>query len=49
MVTANQKSTVGTHTQKKKGSKHNTTVEENKRAREQKGATETNPKQLTKW
>ena len=49
MVTANQKSTAGTHTQKKKESKHNITVEENKRGREQKGATKTNPKQLTKW
>ena len=54
-VTANQKSTIDTHTRKKKESKHNTKVshkitrEENKRGREDKRPTKTNPKQLRKW
>ena len=43
------------HTQKEKGTKHNTkdshkiTREENKRGREEKRPTKTNPKQVTKW
>ena len=55
MVTANRKSTTDTYTKKKKESKHNTKVshqitrEENKRGREEKRPTKTNPKQLTKW
>ena len=55
MVTTNQKSTIDTHTKKKKESKHNTKVshqitrEENKRGSEEKIPTKTNPKQLTKW
>ena len=55
MVTANQKSAIGIHTKKKKESKHNNkdshqiTREENKRGREEKKPTKTNPKQLTKW
>ena len=55
MVTTNQKSTIDTHTQKKKESKHNTKVsyqitrEENKRGREEKRPTKPNPKQLTIW
>ena len=52
MVTANQKSTIDTHTKRKKESKHNTkasrqiTREENKRGRKGKGPTKTNPR---KW
>ena len=57
MVTANQNSikTIDIHTKKKKESKNNTkdshqiTKEENKRGREEKRPTKTNPKQLTKW
>ena len=55
MVTTNQKSTIDTHTQKKKESKHNTKVnhqitrEENKRVREEKRPRKPNPKQSTKW
>ena len=55
MVTANQKPTIDIHTKKKKESKHNTKVsyqitrEENKRGREEKSPTKSNPKQLTKW
>ena len=51
MGTANQKSTVDTHTKRKKQSKHNTkdshqtTEELNKRVREEKRPTKTNPKQ----
>ena len=54
-VTANQKSTVDAHTNKKEQSQHNTkeshqtTRDENKRRREEKRLTETNPKQLSKW
>ena len=44
---ANQKSTVDTHTQKKKESKHNT---KNSHQITKEGLrTKTNPKQLTKW
>ena len=52
MVTANQKSTI--HTQKRE-SNPNTTLkivtksQENRRGREEKRPTKTNPKQLTKW
>ena len=52
MVTANQKSTIDTHT---KESNPNTTLkiviksQENKRGREEKRTTKTNPKQLSKW
>ena len=55
MITTNQKSTIDTHTKKKKESKHNTKIshqltrEENKRVREEKRPTKTNPKQLMKW
>ena len=51
MGTANQKSTIDTHTKKKKESKHNTKVnyqitrEENKRGREEKRPIKTNQKQ----
>ena len=51
MRTANQKSTVDTHTKRKKQSKHNTkdshqtTEELNKRVREENRPTKTNPKQ----
>ena len=50
MVTANQKSTIETHTNKKKQSKHNTEDSQlnNKREHEKKGRkrpTKTNPKQ----
>ena len=51
-VTTNQKSTIDTHTKKKKESKHNTKVshqitrEENKRGSEEKIPTVTNSKQL---
>ena len=54
MVTTNQKSTIDTGTNKKKQSKHNTkdnhqsTIKENKRIKEEKRTTKTNPKQLTK-
>ena len=55
MGTANLKTTIGTHSKKKKQPRHNTmdghqtTREENKRGREEKGPTKTNPKQLRKW
>ena len=55
MGTTNQKSTIDTHTKKKKQSKHITkdrhqiTREENKRRRDEKRPSKTNPKQLTKW
>ena len=55
MVTANRKSTIDTHTKKKKESKHNTEVSHqitrggNKTGREEKRPPKTNPKQLTKW
>ena len=54
-VTANQKSTIDTHTNKKNQLKYNTkdshqtTRGENKRRREDKRATKTNPEQLMKW
>ena len=50
MVTTNWKSTIDKQTQKKKESKHNTKVseqstrEENKRGREERRPTKTNPK-----
>ena len=53
-VTANQKSTRDTHTNKKNQFKYNTkdshqtTRGENKRRREEKKATKTNPKQVNK-
>ena len=53
-VTANQKSTIDTHTYKKKKLKYNTKDShqtrrgENKR-REEKRATKTNPKESIKW
>ena len=53
-VTANQKSTIDTQTNKKKQSKYNTkyshqtTREENKRRRGEKRPRKTNPKQLIK-
>ena len=55
MGTVNQKTTRDTHTKKKKHPKHNTkdghktTREENKRGREEKRPTKTNPKQVRKW
>ena len=55
VVTANPKSTIGSHTNKKKQPKHDTkdsqktTREENKRGKEEKRPTKTNPKQLPKW
>ena len=55
MVTTDQKSPIDRHTKKKKESKHNTKVShqitrvENKRGKEEKRPTKTNPKQLTKW
>ena len=54
-ITANQKSTIDIHTNKKNQFKHNTKDShqtrrgENKRRREEKRATKTNPKQLVKW
>ena len=53
-ITTNQKSTIDTQTKKnqfKYNTKdgHQTTREENKRRREEKRATKTNPKQLIKW
>ena len=54
-VTANQKSTIDTQTNKKNQLKYNTKDShqtrrgENKRRREEKRATKTNPKQLIKW
>ena len=52
MVTGNQKSTIDTHAKKKNLSKHNSKdshqIQENKREREEKRLTKTNPKQL-KW
>ena len=54
-ITANQKSKIDTQTNKKnqlkyntKGS-HQTTRGEDKRRKEEKRATKTNPKQLIKW
>ena len=55
MVTTNEKSIIDIHTKKKKELKHNTkdshqiTREGNKRGKEEKRPTKTNPKQLTKW
>ena len=53
MVTTNQKFITVIHTKKKKESKNNTKIviksQENKREREEKIPTKTNPKQLTKW
>ena len=55
MATANQKFTTDTHTNKKNQLKyttkdsHQTTRGKNKRRREEKRATNTNPKQLMKW
>ena len=54
-ITAHQKSAIDTHTNKKNQFKYNikdshqTTRGENKRRREEKRATKTNPKQLIKW
>ena len=54
-ITANQKSMIDTKTIKKQQHKYNTkdshqtTRGENKRRREEKRATKTNPKQLIKW
>ena len=54
-ITANQKSTIDTQTSKKNQLKYNTKDThqtrrgENKRRREEKRATKTNPKQLIKW
>ena len=54
-VTAKQKSTIDTHTNKKNQLKYNTKDShqprrgENMRIREEKRATKTNPKQLIKW
>ena len=51
MGTTNQKSTIDTHTKNKKQSKHTSkgrhqiTIEENKRGREEKRTSKTNPKQ----
>ena len=53
--TANQKSTIDTQTSKKNQHKYNTKDShqtrrgENKRKREEKGETKTNPKHLIKW
>ena len=54
-ITANQKSTIDTHTNKKNQLKYNTKDShqtrrgENKRRKEEKRATKTSPKQLIKW
>ena len=54
-ATANQKSTIDTQTNKKNQLKYNikdshqTNRGENKKRKEEKRATKTNPKQLTKW
>ena len=54
MGNTNQKSTLDTHTWKKKQPEHNTkdghqtTREENKRGKEERRPTKTNPKQLRK-
>ena len=54
-ITANPKSIIDTHTNKKNQLKYNTkdshqtTRGENKRRRQEKRATKTNPKQLIKW
>ena len=54
-ITANQKSTIDTQTNKKNQLKYNTKDShqtrrwENKRWREEKRAIQTNPKQLIKW
>ena len=54
-ITTNQKSIIDTHTNKKNQLKYNTKDShqtkrgENKRRREEKRATKTNPKQLIKW
>ena len=53
--TTNQKSTIDTHILKKKKSNTNTTLktviksQENKKGREEKSPTSTNPNQLRKW
>ena len=55
MGNANQKTTIDTHTKKKKQPTHNTkdghqtTRGKNKRGREEKRPTKTNQKQLRKW
>ena len=55
MGTTNQKSTIDTHTKKKKQTKHSTKDrhqiirEENKKGREEKTPSKTKPNQLTKW
>ena len=53
-ITANQKSTIDTHTKKNKlkyntKDTHQTRRGKNKKSREEKRATKTNPKQLIKW
>ena len=53
-ITANQTSTIDTQTKKKRfkyntKDSHQTRRGENKRRREEKRATKTHPKQLTKW
>jgi len=54
MVTSNQKSTMDIYTKRKNESKFNTkdshqiTRDENKKGREEKGPTKSNPKQLIK-
>ena len=54
-ITANQKSTIGTQTNKKNQLKYNTKEShqtkrgENKRRSDEKRATKRNPKQLIKW
>ena len=53
-ITANQKSTIDTQTKKNQlkyntKDSHKNTTKENKRRREEKRATKTNPKQLIKW
>ena len=53
-ITANQKSTIDTQTKKKQlkyntEDSHHTRRGENKRRREEKRVTKTNPKQLIKW
>ena len=55
MENTNQKTTIDTHTKKKKQPKHKTkdghqiTSEENKRGKEEKTPTKPNPKQLRNW
>ena len=53
-ITANQKSTIDTQTKKNQlkyntKDSHQTTRAENKRRRDEKRATKTNPKHLIKW